>query len=147
MTAGAREQDQGPGGRSGRAAWVAWSLWTLSVALSVLVMLLYFLSSSISLEGRDRPPLAFLPVVLLVILSFATVGALVASRRPRSAIGWILCVVGLSMGTSFFAQGYADYVLIVELGSLPGGRDCGLESVVVRHHPDRGTNVPLAAVS
>ena len=91
------------------------------MALGVLATLFYYLSSSISLEGRDRPPLGFLPVVLLAILSFATVGALVASRRPKNAIGWILCVVGLTMGASFFAQGYADYVLIEQPGSLPGG--------------------------
>ena len=89
--------------------------------LGVLAVLFYFLSSSIPLEGRERPPLAFLPVALLAILSFATVGALVASRRPKNPIGWILCVVGLAMGIGFFAQGYADYVLIVQPGSLPGG--------------------------
>ena len=103
------------------ATRLAWSLWALSVAFGVLATLFYYLSSSISLEGRDRPPLGFLPVVLLAILSFATVGALVASRRPKNAIGWILCVVGLTMGASFFAQGYADYVLILQPGSLPGG--------------------------
>jgi hypothetical protein len=26
--------------------------------------------------------------------SFATVGAIIISRRPRHVIGWILCVVG-----------------------------------------------------
>ena len=107
---------------SARAApWSAWGMWTLSVVLGVVAVLFYFLSSSIPLEGRDRPPLAFLPVVLLAILSFATVGALVASRRPKNLIGWILCVMGLATGASFFAQGYADYALIVRAGSLPGG--------------------------
>jgi hypothetical protein len=107
---------------SARAApWFAWGMWTLSVVLGVVAVLFYFLSSSIPLEGRDRPPLAFLPVVLLAILSFATVGALVASRRPKNPIGWILCVMGLATGASFFAQGYADYALIVRTGSLPGG--------------------------
>jgi hypothetical protein len=107
---------------SARAApWFAWGMWTLSVVLGVVAVLFYFLSSSIPLEGRDRPPLAFLPVVLLAILSFATVGALVASRRPKNPIGWILCIMGLATGASFFAQGYADYALIVRPGSLPGG--------------------------
>ena len=91
------------------------------MALGVLAVLLYFLNSSVALEGRERPPLAFLPVALLAILSFATVGVLVASRRPKNPIGWILCVVGLMMGVGFSAQGYADYVLIVQPGSLPGG--------------------------
>jgi hypothetical protein len=109
-------------GRLGdRAAWLAWGAWTLSVTLGLLAVLFYLLSSSIPLEDRDRPPLAFLPVAVLAVLSFATVGALVASRRPKNPIGWILSVVGLGMGFGFFAQGYADYVLIVRPGSLPGG--------------------------
>ncbi len=122
MTVEANGQSRG-GGRLGdrAAAWLAWGVWALSLALGVLAMLFYFLSSSIPLEGRDRPPLAFLPVALLAILSFATVGALVASRRPKNPIGWILCVVGLVLGFGFFAQGYADYVLVVQPGSLPGG--------------------------
>jgi hypothetical protein len=102
-------------------SWLAWGMWTLSVVLGVVAVLFYFVSSSIPLEGRDRPPLAFLPVVLLAILSFATVGALVASRRPKNPIGWILCVMGLATGAAFFAQGYADYALIARPGSLPGG--------------------------
>ena len=113
---------RGSGGLGDRAAArLAWGAWALSVALGALAVLFYFLSSSVPLEGRDRPPLAFLPVALLAILSFVTVGALVASRRTKNPIGWILCVVGLAIGASFFAHGYADYVLIVRPGSLPGG--------------------------
>lgn len=123
MTVEASGQNRGGSGRLGdrAAAWLAWGVWALSVALGVLAVLLYFLNSSVALEGRERPPLAFLPVALLAILSFATVGVLVASRRPKNPIGWILCVVGLMMGVGFSAQGYADYVLIVQPGSLPGG--------------------------
>jgi hypothetical protein len=84
-------------------------------------VLFYLLSSSVPLEGRDRPPLAFLPVAVLAVLSFATVGALVASRRPENPIGWILSVVGVAMGFGFFAQGYADYALVVRPGTLAGG--------------------------
>ena len=91
------------------------------MALGLLAVLFYLLSSSVPLEGRDRPPLAFLPVAVLAVLSFATVGALVASRRPENPIGWILSVVGVAMGFGFFAQGYADYALVVRPGTLAGG--------------------------
>ncbi len=104
------------------AAWLAWSLWGLSVVLAALTMLFYLLSLSIPLEGRDRPPLGFLPVLLASSLAFSTIGALVASRRPANAIGWIFCFVGVFLGAGFSAQFYADYALIVWPGSLPGGR-------------------------
>lgn len=103
------------------ATRTAWALWAVSVAFAALATLFFVLSSSISLEGRDRPPLEFLPILLLAILSFSTVGALVASRRPANAIGWIFCFLGDFLGAAFFAQGYADYALIVRPGSLPGG--------------------------
>ncbi|HEV2093654.1 MAG TPA: hypothetical protein VGR18_10860, partial [Rubrobacter sp.] len=54
-----------PGRGAGRLAWGAWAL---SVALGALAVLFYLLSSSIPLEGRERPPLAFLPVALLAVL-------------------------------------------------------------------------------
>ena len=69
------------------ATRLAWSLWVLSVMLAALATLFYFLSLSIPLEGRDRPPLGFLPVLLIAFLAFSTVGALVAWRRPANAIG------------------------------------------------------------
>ena len=57
-----------------------------------------------------------------VALAFTTVGALVASRRPENAIGWIFCVVGLVMVTEGFAESYANLALFARSGSLPGGR-------------------------
>jgi hypothetical protein len=103
------------------AARFAWSLWAISVLLAVLATVFYFLSFSISLEGRDRPPPEFLPVLLIALLAFSTVGALVASRRPENAVGWIFCAVGILLGFGFSAQFYADYALVVRPGSLPGG--------------------------
>jgi hypothetical protein len=39
------------------------------------------------------------------------VGAIIASRQPRNAIGWIFCGVGLVMGINSLAGGYAEYRL------------------------------------
>jgi hypothetical protein len=57
-----------------------------------------------------------------VALAFTTVGALVASRRPENAIGWIFCAVGLVMLTEGFTESYANLALFARSGSLPGGR-------------------------
>ncbi len=103
------------------AARLAWSLWVLSVVFAAFATVFYLLSISISLAGRDRPPPEFLPVLLIAVLVFSTVGALVASRHPANAVGWLFCAVGVFLGAAFFAQSYADYTLIVRPGVLPGG--------------------------
>ena len=57
---------------------------------------------------------------MLPFLAFATVGALVASRRPENHIGWIFCAIGLSNLLWAFASKYAIYGLLTRPSSLPG---------------------------
>ncbi len=51
----------------------------------------------------------------------ATVGAIVASRRPENPVGWLLCLSGVVVGTSSFTSQYAIYTLLARPGSLPAG--------------------------
>ena len=60
------------------AAWLAWSLWTLSLASAVGSAVFRFLNLGAS-TAAFQEPLVFYVWFLLVWLSFATVGALVAS--------------------------------------------------------------------
>jgi hypothetical protein len=53
--------------------------------------------------------------------SLATVGAVIAAHRPRNALGWLLCAVGLSSAVAGFAQDYAAYALLGRQERLPGG--------------------------
>jgi hypothetical protein len=103
------------------AGRLAWSLWALALVLTASMVALMVLSREVPLENRDRPPLWFVPVMCLMLLAFSTVGALVASRRPKNPVGWIFCGVAISGGVGFGAQFYADYALIAEPGSVPGG--------------------------
>jgi hypothetical protein len=48
---------------------------------------------------------------LATVLTFSVVGAIIASRQPRNAIGWIFCGVGLIVGINGLAGGYAEYLL------------------------------------
>ena len=48
---------------------------------------------------------------LITLLPFSVIGALIVSRQPRNAIGWIYCGVGLLVGLNTLAHGYADYWL------------------------------------
>jgi hypothetical protein len=54
-------------------------------------------------------------------LAFGTVGALVASRRPRNPIGWIFITGALLVALSDFAEQYAVYTVVTKPGAFPGG--------------------------
>jgi len=59
---------------------------------------------------------------LLALVSAPTVGAVLASRRPRHPVGWLLLGLGVSIGLSGFIDGYAPYGLLARPGSLPAAR-------------------------
>jgi hypothetical protein len=52
-------------------------------------------------------------------VSAATVGALVASRRPHHRVGWLLVALGLSLAAFGFAFSYTRYGLVARPGALP----------------------------
>jgi hypothetical protein len=68
------------------------------------------------LRQADRPDLAPLgagvAAPVLASVSAATVGAVLASRRPRHPVGWLLLVLALSLNASGVAQASADYGLV-----------------------------------
>jgi hypothetical protein len=100
-------------------AGLAWTLWTLTLlGLAATVWL-------------DRLLIeAGLPELATVLsrgnltsavagVSAATVGALVASRRPRHRVGWLLVALGLSLAASGFTFSYTRYGLVARPGVLP----------------------------
>ena len=103
------------------AARLAWALWAFAVALAALMGLFYVLSLPAWGEVPDRAPPWFVPIMALMLVSFSTVGAVIAARRPDNAVGWSLSAIALTLGGTFAAQSYADYTLIAAPGSLPGG--------------------------
>ena len=54
-------------------------------------------------------------------LSYAPVGALVASRRPANPVGWLVCLYGFVIALSYFCAEYAIYALLARPDSLPAG--------------------------
>jgi hypothetical protein len=98
---------------SARAAWlIPWLIWTLCLALVALTGLLRYLTPALPerFEGFWMfPNLGFFPA--LIMLVYPTVGALIASRRPRNPIGWLLCLVGFVVIVLSFATAYATYAV------------------------------------
>jgi hypothetical protein len=92
------------------ASWLAWSLVTLSVVL---------LMGGIALDQMTRSTGPVDAVfALATILTFSVVGAMIASRQPRNAIGWLFCGIGLVVSLNSLSGSYAEYRLAG--GSAPG---------------------------
>jgi hypothetical protein len=89
---------------------LAWALWTL-VALGLGVT--PWLNQLARQAGRsDLGSDANTVVYGLVAVSAATVGAVVAGRRPRHPVGWLLLALGL-----WFIYGYGTWVLLAWRGT------------------------------
>ena len=99
------------------AAWLAWFLWGLCVAFAVLAVLIAYYTPPLPQGGPGYGIL-----LAVAFLAYPTVGALVASRRPKNPVGWILCGVGLLLGSQGFAVAYAGYALTARPGWVPGGK-------------------------
>jgi len=53
------------------------------------------------------------------VVSAATVGAVLAARRPRHPVGWLLLGLGLLLTLDGLAYGYVRYGLVARPGALP----------------------------
>jgi hypothetical protein len=89
--------------RRSRLRYLTWSLW-------VLWLLLSGLSLWWAPPGRTSSDSA----LGLLFVGYITVGALVAARHPRNAVGWILLAVALAFGVQTATEAY------LWAGRLPG---------------------------
>jgi hypothetical protein len=111
--------DAGGGGR--RWAALAWGTWALVAA---------GLGATLWMDGRlrgiGRPDLVSIGgdavPYLLAMTSAATVGAVLASRRPRHPVGWLLLAIAVSVIVLGIGDAYASYGALARPGSLPGAR-------------------------
>jgi two-component system NarL family sensor kinase len=109
------EQSLGRGtlGRPLTADSVAWFAWGLSLMLAVVGAVLWFLN-------RDLGGAVFVPHLLLVPW-FASVGVVVAVRRPGHRVGWLFLGMGLVAALTGFGFQYAVRTGVTAPGSLPAG--------------------------
>src|SRR5215203_5942926 len=119
MTQRTGEQGRGVGGTNSRAAaLLAWSLVALSMALLVGALVL----SRAAISAVPNPSFsgetddASVVTNLITLLPFSVVGAIIASRQPRNAVGWLFCGVGVTLGLNSFTGDYAEFWLASGFG-------------------------------
>jgi Na+-transporting NADH:ubiquinone oxidoreductase subunit NqrB len=95
--------------RAGSLAWVGWAV-TISLVAGALVL---------GLANRPEAPL-YETTSTIINPTFATLGALIVSRRPGNVIGWIFLACGVSGGVLMFSGQYATVALAPENPTLPG---------------------------
>lgn len=104
-----------------RPGVLAWALWTLTMlGIPAVVWFQHLLRQTgwpgLSEWGADDS------VYVLAAVSAGTVGAVVASRRPRHAVGWLMLALGLSAMASGVCEAYASYGVLARPGALPAAR-------------------------
>jgi signal transduction histidine kinase len=107
-----------------RRRWVGVVTWSLT-GFTVLVLV-----AALVLVGFDGGRMAAIRIGLygaaaVAVVVYAGVGYLIASRRPGNAIGWLLCLVGLSLAATMLCELYALRGLAVAPGSLPAVQVAG----------------------
>ena len=104
--------------------WPAVLAWAVACVTVTSLAPAYRLQSLVGAAGSPEraPSIAATAPVALAVVSAAAVGALVASRRPRHPVGWLLLGVGLAVAVSVLSEPYVKYGLLVRPGSVPGAR-------------------------
>src|SRR5215216_6552624 len=111
-----------PGARAARpwrwAAGLAWLLWALTLLALPATAWLDQLLRQAGAPELTWLDLGSIPQVVAAV-SAATVGAVLAARRPRHPVGWLLLGLGLSLTGWGLAFGYTRYGLVARPGALP----------------------------
>ena len=107
------------------AARIGWASVAASAAMIVsTAMIVARNGQPTGVFTSDGSPGGSAPVILGVgigMLVFPIVGALIVSRKPENAIGWLFCAAGVLLPFGQFAAAYAYHALDTNPGSLPGG--------------------------
>jgi hypothetical protein len=120
VTEGTSQQDRGVGrGHTRASTYLAWSLAGLTLVVFVAAIPLWFLARGADLPSSWRADLGVGSLVGgALFLAFPLVGALIASRRPENAVGWLCLAVGL-LWTLIGSFEYYAYYGASTPGSVP----------------------------
>lgn len=97
---------------------LSWSIAVISVLLAFGGLVISILAQRAAGTGVIFSHQFFTP---LLTITYCGVGALVASRHPRSPIGWMFCITGFLSAVNMLSAGYALYASVAAPAeSLPG---------------------------
>jgi hypothetical protein len=102
---------------------LAWTLWALAMLGMAAAVWLYQLLVQ---AGR---PMTVDPLLVVAMVSAATVGAVLASRRPTHPVGWLLLAFAVLLDATGVAAAYGPYGLLARPGALPAA------GVVAAYYP------------
>ena len=94
---------------------VTWASWTLTMALVASGIVLTAVNGR-TLDGVNA---LFYALLFVAGLLYGTVGALIARRHPRNAVGWLFCLAALAFSFFPIGQEYAVRGIALSPGSLP----------------------------
>jgi hypothetical protein len=96
-------------------AWALGILWAVLLALTFLFFALDLLHPGVEVERIWIQ-------TTVIIVSHPALGLLLVSRHPEHPIGWLFCAAGLVWGLTHICSEYANYALLAQPRSLPGGQ-------------------------
>ena len=121
----------GRAGRGGQlnARWIAALIWGMCVVIGIAALVLLAIG-----PGRALPSDIFSGMgglsFLVLAMTFASVGALVARRVPENTIGWIFLLTGFANSVQLLSWQYAD-VGIHATDRLPGATAAAVFNSVI----------------
>jgi signal transduction histidine kinase len=95
-----------------RAPWI---LYVILIATLVATLSLSFANGGMAEDSW------FIPLAVMMILGYSTVGTIVASRNPGNPIGWLMIGTGGVFVVGGFFDEYAAFAYLTHPGDLPGG--------------------------
>lgn len=100
---------------SGRAARLGWSALALSLGLEAGALVLV----GVDPQYTALEKIGFGVAQLAIVVAFSAFGALIATREPHNAIGWLFVIAGLGGALNDLSHQYADRTVVLRLGGLP----------------------------
>lgn len=102
------------------AARIAWSIGGLSLGLAAIGWVLLGLSAHVPDDARGDHSVN--PLISLMFVLFAAVGALIVARAHSNPIGWLMWALAVTelLGAGGFGYGYVAYAVEERSVGLPG---------------------------